>query len=258
MISFVAWCDTQESKIAGHSLTVMQVRSIDLGAARESLAALIPTHYVAEEHIARILERLGKKEAADFILQKLPTSKSMRSGDLGEILATEYVTQQTGYAVPIKRLRWKDHRNMAMRGDDVIGILQDPTTGRLQFLKTESKSRANLQAGIIAEARSALDKDNGLPSAHALSFISERLAESGNTNLADAIDDAQLKYGIAPQSVRHLLFVFSGNSSSEKLAVALTTYKGSISQLSVGLRIEGHGEFISAVYDLVTQNADDD
>ena len=258
MINFVAWCDTLESKVAGHSLTVMEGRSIDLAIARKSLAAVIPTHYAAEEHIARILERLGKKETANFILQKLPTSKSMRSGDLGEILATEYVTQQTGYAVPIKRLRWKDHRNMAMRGDDVIGILQDLTTGRLKFLKTESKSRAVLQAGVIAEARSALDKDNGVPSAHALSFISERLAESGNTGLADAIDDAQLKHGIAPQSVQHLLFVFSGNSSGEKLAVALKTYNGGISQLGVALRIDGHVEFISAVYDLVTQNADDD
>jgi hypothetical protein len=29
---------------------------------------------------------------------------------------------------------------MAMRGDDVIGILQDPQSQRLQFLKTEAKA----------------------------------------------------------------------------------------------------------------------
>ena len=50
----------------------------------------------------------------------------MRSGDLGEIYATEWIdSSERRLRAPIKRLRWKDHRNMAMRGDDVIGILQD-------------------------------------------------------------------------------------------------------------------------------------
>lgn len=85
---------------------------------------------------------------------------------------------------------------MAMRGDDVIGIDQGPENGRLHFLKSESKSRVTLAAGVVAEAREGLDKDRGLPSPHALSFISERLLEAGNPELADAIDDAQLKHGI--------------------------------------------------------------
>ena len=65
-------------------------------------------------------------------------------------------------ALPIKRLRWKDHRNMAMRGDDVIAILQDAQTQRLHFLKTEAKSRAALTAQVLTEARAGLDKDGGL------------------------------------------------------------------------------------------------
>ena len=258
MVNFVEWCDSQESNVAGHSLTVLRGRTENLAGARDSLAALIPGYYAAEEHIAKILERLGKKAAADFVRQKLPNRKSMRSGDLGEILATEYITQHTGYAVPIKRLRWKDHRNMALRGDDVIGISQDPATSRLRFLKAESKSRANLSESVIAQARAGLDKDNGLPSAHSLSFISERLFEFGSTALAAAIDDAQLKLGIPPQAVKHLIFTFSGNSSAEQLAAALLTYAGGISQLSVGLRVESHGDFISAVYDVVMQDANDD
>jgi hypothetical protein len=52
---------------------------------------------------------------------------------------------------------------MAMRGDDVIGMLLDAETQRLSFLKTEAKSRINLRAQTLDEARSGLDKDNGLP-----------------------------------------------------------------------------------------------
>lgn len=125
---------------------------------------------------------------------------------------------------------------MAMRGDDVIGISHDPKTGRLRFLKTEAKSRAALAPGVVDEARSGLDKDNGLPSAHALSFMSARLLELGNAALADAIDDAQLKYGTPPQTVKHMLFTFSGNSPAAHLKASLEAYTGTIAQLSVGIR----------------------
>jgi hypothetical protein len=43
---------------------------------------------------------------------------------------------------------------------------------------------------VVAEAREALNKDGGLPSPHALSFISARLLEAGQTEFCDAIDDA--------------------------------------------------------------------
>ncbi len=69
---------------------------------------------------------------------------------------------------------------MAMRGDDVIGFKFDPGTQRLCFLKTEAKSRCALRAQTLQEARNGLDKDGGLPSSHALSFISARLMELGN------------------------------------------------------------------------------
>lgn len=194
-----------------------------------------------------------------MIESKLPTTKAIRSGDLGEIFATEWINAHSGgYHAPIKRLRWKDHRNMAMRGEDVIGIHQDPKTQRLQFLKTEAKSRATLTAQVVTEARGNLDKDAGLPSGHALSFISERLLDLGNEPLTDAIDDALLKYGIPPASVRHLLFTFSGNSPEAMLTASLQTYSGVFNQWGIGLHVDGHAAFIGSIYDQVIANANND
>jgi hypothetical protein len=222
----------------------------------QATAAIVPGHYASEEQVARALARLGKPAAAALIQGKLPTTKAIRSGDLGEIYATEWIDAHSGgYRAPIKRLRWKDHRNMAMRGDDVIGILQDAQTQRLQFLKTEAKSRATLTAQVLTEARAGLDKDGGLPSAHALSFISARLLELDNLPLADAIDDALLKHGIPAQNVRHLLFTFSGNAPDALLTASLQAYPGPINQWGIGLRVEGHAAFIGAVYDRVIADA---
>lgn len=255
MVDFPNWCDRADEAHGVHALHVVTARPADTGLGCDAVAAVVAGHYAGEEQIARILRRLGRPKSATFVEGKLPTTKSIRSGDLGEILATEYVTSQTPYTVPVKRLRWKDHRNMAMRGDDVIGLLRDPATGRLSFLKGEAKSRALLAAGVVVEARNGLDKDGGLPSAHALEFISSRLMDGGQEELADAIDDALLKHGIAPQSVQHLLFTFSGNDPTGYLRPSVRVYAGGYSQRYVGVQVATHGAFIADVYDRVIANA---
>lgn len=256
MAQFNDWCISVDQPLGNHHRRVMRGQAAHLTVGIQATAAILPGHYASEEQVARALARLGKPAAAALIEGKLPTTKQIRSGDLGEIYATEWIDAHSGgYCAPIKRLRWKDHRNMAMRGDDVIGILQDPQSQRLQFLKTEAKSRASLTAQVLTEARAGLDKDGGLPSAHALHFISARLLELNNLPLADAIDDALLKHGIPPQSVRHLLFTFSGNAPDALLTASLQAYPGPINQWGIGLHVEGHGAFIGAVYDRVIADA---
>ncbi|MFM0227611.1 Hachiman antiphage defense system protein HamA [Paraburkholderia dipogonis] len=255
MAQFNDWCLAVDTPVGNHFIRVMTGQPEHLPVGVQATAAIVPAHYASEEQVARALVRLGKPAAAALIQGRLPTTKAIRSGDLGEIYATEWIDAHSGYRAPIKRLRWKDHRNMAMRGDDVIGILQDAQTQRLHFLKTEAKSRAALTAQVLTDARAALDKDGGLPSAHALSFISARLLELGNLPLADAVDDALLKHGIPAQNVRHLLFTFSGSPPNALLTAALQAYPGAITQWGVGLRVEGHAYFIGAVYDRVIADA---
>ena len=256
MAQFDDWCLAVDAPVGNHLRRVMTGQAASLSIGIQATAAIVPGHYASEEQVARALARLGKPAAAALIEGKLPTTKAIRSGDLGEIYATEWIDVHSGgYRAPIKRLRWKDHRNMAMRGDDVIGILQDAQSQRLLFLKTEAKSRAALTGQVLTDARTALDKDGGLPSAHALSYISARLLELDKLPLADAIDDALLKHGIPPQSVRHLLFTFSGNAPDALLNASLQAYPGSINQWGIGLRVDGHGAFIGAVYDRVIADA---
>jgi len=255
MIHFNNWCDFSDTSIGTHNVRVITSRPADILTGINATAAVVSGHYAAEERVARALARLGKTEAAKMVTDLLPQTSQIRSGDLGEIYATEWINAQSGYRAPIKRLRWKDHRNMAMRGDDVIGMILDPDSQRLRFLKAESKSRISLRAQTLAEARAGLDKDGGIPSAHALSFISARLLELGELPLADAIDDALLRHGIPVDSVRHLLFTLSGNSPQALLSQTMRAYAGPITQWGVGLHVDGHAAFIGAVYEQVIADA---
>ena len=227
MVQFNDWCDFADTPIGNHHMRVMTGRPANSATGVQVTATAVPAHYAAEERIARALARLGKAGAAKMITDLLPQTPQIRSGDLGEIYATEWINAHSGYRAPIKRLRWGDHRDMAMRGDDVIGMILDPATQRLRFLKTEAKSRAVLRAKTLEEARTGLDKDGGLPSSHSLSYISARLMELGtDMPLVDAIDDALYRHGVPPESVKHLLFTYSGNSPQALLTQALQAYPG--------------------------------
>jgi hypothetical protein len=258
MCPFEDWCQADEEAVGDHRLKVLTGIAANLAVARDATAQILPTHYASEEHIAALLQRLGKPASASYIRNKLPEGPRIRSGDLGEILATEYVAEQAEFSVPIKRLRWKDHRNMAMRGDDIIAVRISQDGAAPEFLKAESKSRATLGADAVTQARAALNSDDGCPSPHALSFVADRLRETGNVQLADAIDDAQLINGIVPTQVEHMLFVFCGNSPTALLRGDLQAYGGQVSQSNIGLRIADHQQFIKDVYTKVIADGDDD
>lgn len=256
MVKFNDWCNSADTPVGNHHLHIMMGRPADAAVGIQVTASAVPSHYAAEERIARALARLGKPKAAKVITDLLPQTPQIRSGDLGEIYATEWINAHSAYSAPVKRLRWRDHRDMAMRGDDVIAMLLDPATQRLLFLKTEAKSRIDLRTQTLEEARASLDKDGGRPSSHALSFISARLLELGNDlPLVDAIDDALYRHGIPTESVQHLIFTFSGNAPEALLTRALQAYPGPIGQWGVGLHVNGHAQFVGAVYGQVIADA---
>jgi hypothetical protein len=123
MVQFNDWCDAADTPLGNHHVRVMTGRTADAAMGIQLTATAVPAHYAAEERLAAALARLGKPAAAKMVTDLLPQTPQIRSGDLGEIYATEWIDAHSGYRAPIKRLRWKDHRDMAMRGDDVIGMI---------------------------------------------------------------------------------------------------------------------------------------
>lgn len=195
-----------------HSFKKVELKEAELQNLIKELIDLLPDYYIDPLSIARTLERLGKPAAAAKLRVRLPEVVNIRSGDIGEVLTTEYINKETVFSVPIKKLRWKDHRNMAMRGDDVIGVLVDQANQTIKFLKAEAKSNQSLSRSVLNKARDELDLDQGLPAPHALEFVAERLRETGSQELADLIEKAQLFDGIGVSQVEHLLFTFTASN----------------------------------------------
>jgi hypothetical protein len=213
------------------------------------LADVVRTNYDDRLRFLRRAKRLGFEKAVDVIRLRLPTTARARSGDLGEILATNYVNATLGFTVPINRLQWKDGRNMPLRGDDLIGF-KLTTSGKLAaILKGESKSRETVRAGVMSEAGAKLCEFGGRPSPHSVLFVADRLHELQSFALSEELED----YAVLGRSlpVTHLVFTLSGKTPEAVFVASLDEdYIPGIRRRLVGLVVDRHQEFIKTVFEV--------
>ncbi|MGA2647854.1 MAG: hypothetical protein ABSF15_24405 [Candidatus Sulfotelmatobacter sp.] len=76
MIEFDEWCDAADAVVNGHGLKVLSGSDDHLVDAQDKVATIIPAHYASEEHVAHILERLGKAAVAEFVRPKTAREQS--------------------------------------------------------------------------------------------------------------------------------------------------------------------------------------
>lgn len=216
---------------------------------RDDLAETIRSHYDKLERIANDVERLGYEVAAKILSEAMPQTAKGRSGDLGEILATELVEEEIGLRVPVRRLRYKDGRNMAMRGDDFIGAGYGGE--KLWLLKGEAKSNKQLGKSTITNARKVLERDNGRCTPDSLLFVANRLLESNdpddNALGRDLRDEVGLN-SLRADRIDHMLFTVSGNGPHTSLKDDLDAAGTNRDQYAVNIHVEDHQDFISAIY----------
>lgn len=224
------------------------------------LANTIRSHYDRLDRIADDVSRLGYECASEILKTAMPQTAKGRSGDLGEILATELVEEEIGLRIPVRRLRYKDGRNMAMRGDDFIGAGYNGTGEKLWLLKGEAKSNKVLGKATVANARKVLNRDSGRCTPDSLLFVANRLLESDDTD--DKELGRSLRNEVGLKSLRadridHMLFTVSGNGPHSSLKEDLEAIGTNRDHYVVNVHIEDHQDFIAAMYREAERLGDD-
>ena len=252
MTLFENWCEFGEEKSARKRYWSLAESKGGRNAIRKLLARTMRSHYDRLERIADDVERLGYAGAAAILAAQIPQNQKARSGDLGEILATELVEEKIGLDVPVRRLRYKDGREMAMRGDDFIGAGYGTDDSKLWLLKGEAKSNKVLGKTTITSARKVLNRDNGRCTPDSLLFVANRLLESADEEdvaLGRAIRDEVGCNSLRPDRIDHMLFTVSGNAPPAALKEDLEATGTERDQYVVNLRIEDHQQFIADMYE---------
>ncbi len=244
---FEAWCGpAQRDSVNGHELSILI--AVDHDAAVAAVAAHLPSRYSSAKRLAKIAKRNNKPRSAHYLRRNFPASKIGRSGDMGEILGTAFLAEDREFVVGPSRLISRDHKELAMRGDDILGARLD-ADGHIDFFKGEAKSRETASASTVTAARAGLDRESGLPSPHSLTHFADRLSEADEDDLAEAIEDALLASSIRPSQVTHMIFVLSGNRSEDLLRADLEEYAGEFAQHSVAVVVDEHQRFIHEAYE---------
>lgn len=245
------WCESTKAKDKRKHFWTYTEKDGGRDEIRADLAETIRSHYDRLERIAEDVKRLGYKGASKILSTAMPQTPKGRSGDLGEILATELVEEEIGLRVPVRRLRYKDGRNMAMRGDDFIGAGYDANSETLWLLKGESKSNKALGSTTIANARKALDRDSGRCTPDSLLFVANRLLESNNPDdqeLGRSLRDEVGLKSLRSDRIDHMLFTISGNGPHASLKKDLDAAGTNRDQYVVNIHVEDHQDFIATMY----------
>jgi len=254
------WCDaTKEKNKRKHYWTYVE-KDTGRDEIRDELAETIRSHYDRLECIAEDVDRLGFKFAASILKEAMPQTPRGRSGDLGEILATELVEEEIGLRVPVRRLRYKDGRNMAMRGDDFIGAGYDGAGEKLWLLKGEAKSNKVLGKATVTSARKVLHRDNGRWTPASLLFVANRLLESNDPDdnaLGRSLRDEVGLKSLRADRIDHMLFTVSGNGPHASLKDDLDATGTNRDQYVVNIHVEDHQDFIAATYQEAEDLGDD-
>lgn len=260
MALYKEWCDATKEKEKRKRYWTYVEKADGRDRIRAALTTRMRSHYDRLERIADDVERLGYKVAAEILRAELPQTIKGRSGDLGEILATELVEEEIGLRVPVRRLRYKDGRNMAMRGDDFIGAGYGTDDDRLWLLKGEAKSKKVLGKSTVTSARKVLDRDNGRCTPDSLVFVANRLLESDDKDdneLGRALRDEVGVKSLRADRIDHMLFTVSGNGAHASLKEDLEAAGTNRDHYVVNLHIADHQEFIAEMYEEVENLGDD-
>jgi hypothetical protein len=162
-------------------------------------------------------------------------------------LCTTFVREKTPFTMGIKRLQFKDHRNMST-GDDMLGFNLNPVTGKLTVLKAESKSNATMPAATVAKAREALSGYSELPSPHSMGSLQTGwwtlLTSPARRNRRRSVEEVA-----AQRCHAHVIRIHG--QRHDHAAVQLERLHRGATQHYVGLRVTEHQKFIKAVFTAV-------
>lgn len=248
---FDDWCEIKRRKRGKKQLFRLCEKPEGREAIREELIERVRSHYDKLEQIADDVERLGFPAASAILKERMPRTRRTRSGEIGEIIATEFIEYHTDFSVPVRRLRYKDGREMALRGDDFLGVDEDGSE-RLVFLKGESKSRRSMSNSVVTAARERLSDHHGRPTPISLLFVADRLLNSADRrdrSLGRKIRDEVAHKTVRPKRITHGLFALSGNAADAMVNADLIAADKVHSHLSISFRVNDHRAFVREIFE---------
>lgn len=176
------------------------------------LAHLIWEAYFDRHILAKAAEKYGWGNVSDKLIKPaIPTLKTVKRGDFGEVVANGVLRSFHSYLIPVEKLRSKMSGNQTLPGIDVLALRISPEEKIDEVCFVESKVRTVSDTNVGLEGYKQIKKDYEDNNSVILRFVATALAAR-----EDPIADAFLDYLFSREDTRSIemfrLFLFSDES----------------------------------------------
>lgn len=219
---------TQFSHADGHSSGNVPTRALsdqgaDLKAFVQAMRGWIKVHHASPEALQRDAQRLAALKRQGFTppTKRYPTADLTQKGNWCEILLAEYITASSGAQLPVYRLRYNPNVQQSMKGDDVLAF--DLDANPVRIIIGEAKFRSAAAKPAVVDMVTALERSplSGLPTS--LTFVVDRLFETGNDSLAKRIDECSQLFVQGKLQLDHVGLLVSDVNAHKKVKTHATS-----------------------------------
>ena len=181
------------------------------------LKAAFCDHHCHIRQVAECLDDLGFKATAAHLAQQLPSDHRTRMGNFGEVVASEHLRQRHGYDMPVFKLRYRDHLEMTMRGEDVVAFLRDGDS-ITTVCYGEAKAIERYSSRTVEDAHSRLRVIyEKLPGT--LRLMATVLRDKGDHSFARAVEHVMRESAWQTYPSHNWILLVTGNAPRDPFAV---------------------------------------
>jgi hypothetical protein len=220
-------------------------------------------HYCADAEIDILRNGSGLSRTDYLISQKFPDKKngfgpSIRAGDFGEILVSDYLEYLLGYWVPRTRFDRKNIRNESPKGSDILGFKFIDDKESSQDILTIFEIKTHLSYNRNNRLQDAINdssKDN-IKKAESLNAVKQRLIDKGNLEEATKVGRFQNPTDKPYKEISGAAVLFCNVFYEESLITATNT-KQHPNRKNLSLVVIRGESFMTLIHDLYERAANE-
>jgi HamA len=191
---------------------------------------------------------LGYEQAAE-LFDKRPRDDKTRTGNFGEVVASEYLRQKEGFDLPVYRLRWNTNPDTSMRGEDVLAFKFGEPDGRgRELCIAEAKAEERFDSRTVEDAYKQLATGKR-PRPNSIPFVCSVLTLQGEVEKAKAVVQFLNRTSPYPPKRVYFMLIVTGNTPRDPFSAIENLPRVIDNLMTANLFIKDLHDLVTSVFD---------
>ena len=200
------------------------------------MISALQVHHISSDAIERRRDLIESLRIANLPMpcSPYPQNLTTQKGNFAEVFLAEYLCSTTNADLPVYRLRYNPNVEQSMKGDDVL--LFDMDSDPVRIIVGESKFRGIPNKKAVIDIVDGLVRSNkaGLPIS--LMFVSERLFEAGNPEMAKKVQNCTMLFAKNKLQIDYVGLLMSDHNTKNFVNMHTSSELHNLLMISLGFQ----------------------